>query len=350
MVGDQMAKTKLNDNVPKLPTQMSVETLERHCYDLLVGMKEDGDQVKRFGASKRETKEKALPFLRAYRTKLNRQGKKDGGDGWQRWFEKNKSVLGVSRKTVERWLDPVTDKKQFANITSADGITINNQKFTFTVKLKSQRIVGLELTPYVKPEVAAEVAPEPQPVETGSVVKIKLTPTQFDEVAETAKSLGIGCEGKRTLVFTDYENQAKALITALGEKALGLYHVHTFRTRRVIEAAIRKLVFDAPDEHDILDWFEREHRDEMDRLEKQRYQQFVAEMEAQQQQNERLKAQQPVPETLTDAQKDHAEAYEKATGKKSIVLTLNDCPTPAEDESEGFKLAAELTRSVEESQ
>jgi hypothetical protein len=63
MVGDQMAKTKLNDNVPKLPTQMSVETLERHCYDLLVGMKEDGDQVKKFSASKRETKEKALPCV-----------------------------------------------------------------------------------------------------------------------------------------------------------------------------------------------------------------------------------------------------------------------------------------------
>jgi hypothetical protein len=134
---------------------LAIESLKNDCYDLLVRMKEDGDEAKVYSSRKRETKEKALPFLRALKTKLNRQGKKDGVDGWTAWFEENKEDLGVSLRTVDRWLDPKPEEKhKFANLDPVDGVKINSKRFLINYKFRHGRIIGITLTPFVPTEVA----------------------------------------------------------------------------------------------------------------------------------------------------------------------------------------------------
>lgn len=145
-----MAKSKqLNDTVRKSPSQMSVESLSNDCYELLTSMKSDGDEAKEYSTRKRENKEKAIPLLRALRSKLNRQGKQDGLDGWTKWFTENKEDFGVSIRTVQRWLDPDDKPLKFANINNADGLKIGQENFFYTFKYNAAKtkIVGLILTP-----------------------------------------------------------------------------------------------------------------------------------------------------------------------------------------------------------
>jgi hypothetical protein len=65
------------------------------------------------------------------RSRLSRRG----NGGWQAWFEENKADFGgVTVRTVNRWLGDQSDKPKFACLDSADGITLNKRKYTFTVE------------------------------------------------------------------------------------------------------------------------------------------------------------------------------------------------------------------------
>lgn len=141
---------------------MTVEKLQNDCYDLLVAMKEDTFTAKQHTTNKRETKEKLLPLLRALKSKLSRQGKKDGVDGWTAWFEENKADFGISLKTADRWINPPTEKFKFADIAKIDGLTVNKKKFAFTLKFgRRGEIFGLALTPVPEKSQAMEKSEDP---------------------------------------------------------------------------------------------------------------------------------------------------------------------------------------------
>jgi hypothetical protein len=174
---DPMAKAKQqpSDTVvkSKTPSQLSVEQLKNDCYDLLVAMKEDGDSAKLYTTHKRETKEKLIPRLRALKSKLSRQGKKDGVDGWTTWFEENKEDFGISLRTADRWIEPKPEEKhKFANLDPADGVKINGKKFLINYKFRHSRIIGITLTPFVPEKSTAIVETQPEPP------KVKLIDTR----------------------------------------------------------------------------------------------------------------------------------------------------------------------------
>ncbi len=159
------AKQQPSDTVTKskTPSQMTVEKLQNDCYDLLVAMKEDGFTAKLHTTHKRETKEKLLPLLRALKSKLTRQGKKDGVDGWTAWFEENKADFGVSLRTADRWLDPARQRSSSSpTSTKLTASPINRKKFAFTLKFgRRGEIVGLALTPVPEKSQAMEKSEDP---------------------------------------------------------------------------------------------------------------------------------------------------------------------------------------------
>jgi hypothetical protein len=211
------AKQQPSDTVvkSKTPSQMTVEKLQNNCYELLIAMKSDGDEAKEYSTRKRENKEKLIPLLRALKTKLSRQGKKDGVDGWTAWFNENKEDFGISLRTADRWIDPPTEKKKYANIDNADGLTINGKKFDYKFKFRHSRIIGLILTPAVEsapvvvPEKSTAIV-ETQPVEKSEeekkaqLVRIEEARKKRIERAAEVRALQVAAgQPKVTVVIKD---------------------------------------------------------------------------------------------------------------------------------------------------
>ena len=173
---------------------MTVEKLQNDCYDLLVAMKEDTFTAKQHTTNKRETKEKLLPLLRALKTKLSRQGKKDGVDGWTAWFNENKEDFGISLRTADRWIDPAAEKPKFANLDKYDGVIINGRKFDFKIKISRDRIVGLDFTPVVVPEKSTAIENEEPILRPHEISRQK----RLDEAQAKQTTHKMSPDGKRT--------------------------------------------------------------------------------------------------------------------------------------------------------
>jgi hypothetical protein len=98
------------------PTNVGIEKLEEDCLNGFGCMYTVGQESKACNAKRKEIREKMRPWLRTLRVKLSRQGKRDGVDGWQSWFEKHKHEIGCSLRTANRICgdEPEPNVKAFA--------------------------------------------------------------------------------------------------------------------------------------------------------------------------------------------------------------------------------------------
>ena len=174
--------TQPKDNVPKYrtaalsgneftgnPAKATTADLESACLSGLEMFHALNGQSKETNKARRELREKLTPWLRTFRARLNNQGGKKG-TGWQNWFEAHKTEIGISRKTADRWIDGDQDKKKYANLDNADGLTIGGKKYSYKLIVKDDRVERID----VEPETAAEPVPET----TKSVAAKKLDATK----------------------------------------------------------------------------------------------------------------------------------------------------------------------------
>ena len=149
---------KVQDDVPNL-NKLTTEQLEGLARKALHAYGELNNQSKQIAAEKKAAKERAIPVLRAYRSRLSRRGNGE----WQAWFEENKKDFGgVSVRSVNRWLGDKDENPKFANLDVADGVRLGGRKYSVLIQPNDNGTLTINCTPYVKPEVAAEVAVETQ--------------------------------------------------------------------------------------------------------------------------------------------------------------------------------------------
>jgi hypothetical protein len=102
---------QLRDTVPKSPDEHSVEELQDICYGSLISFGQAAKAAKKTAAERLDIRENLRPWLSALRSKLSRQGARDGVDGWQSWFEQHKKEFGISLRTANRICGDVPAKK-----------------------------------------------------------------------------------------------------------------------------------------------------------------------------------------------------------------------------------------------
>jgi hypothetical protein len=337
MVGDQMAKAKTtSSHDSKSPSSMSIETLQRHCYDLLVGMKEDSGYIKKYNTQKKETKEKLIPLLKALRTKLSRQGSRDGSTGWQQWFEENREDFGISLSTANRWCgDEPEDKKKYGNLDKLDGLTINGVKFTYTIKLRKNKIVGLELTPYVDPKVAAAAESEEQPVEK----------------SETRKKAERACElDRQKRAAAEAKKSGKARLTHLGNPSgTAICNGYMKTIAKAGEEPTCPRCLGRQTETIIHQWFEQFKRDNGGEMTSGWFQKLLREFDevaVPAHPEWYIKTVAQTRAGFEEARRSSLKQEHAEQGVIENINTLEDCPT--EDESEGFELIAQLGKDIGE--
>ncbi len=158
------------------PSQASFEKIEERVLGGFGRYATLNADAKETAAEKRELKEKMTPWLKVLRTRLNAKGKK--GEGWQRWCAEHKALIGITRKTADRWIDgdKAEEKKKYANLDSADGIVLGGKKYSFKVILKKDRIARIE----VEPATAADELGNKDPL--AGLVK---TDTEIEQAAKS---------------------------------------------------------------------------------------------------------------------------------------------------------------------